>query len=55
MKPNTPCHVQANYPHNPGTGRISLQFTLTGKGETKVTIQLVNENGQWMVDGLTVP
>jgi len=21
VKPNTPCHVQANYPHNPGTGR----------------------------------
>jgi hypothetical protein len=42
--------------HNPGAAKIAMEYTLTGKGgETKVTIQLVNENGQWKVDGLTVP
>jgi len=41
--------------HVAGAQRMSLQYTLTGDGVISVTFQLVNQQGQWLVDGLTVP
>ncbi len=41
--------------HNPGADHISLQYTLSGNGQMKVTIQLKKENGQWKVDELSAP
>ncbi len=42
-------------PAAPGAQRLSLQYTLTGDGMISATFQLVNQGGQWVVDGLTVP
>ena len=39
----------------PGAQRLTIQYTLTGKGALQLTFQLVKEGDDWKIDAITVP
>jgi hypothetical protein len=39
----------------PGAQRLTVQYTLTGKGTLQLTFQLVKEGEDWKIDAVTVP
>jgi hypothetical protein len=41
--------------HGPELSPLTIEYVLTGDGETMVTIHLVRDEDGWKVNGLTVP